>query len=94
MSASSRLDLNTNQIRNDETCNEEDVEHGDFPALRPCYDRKAPTHYNIVVNWAFTFKKIDPGLNIENNSYLFTFECFVDMNLSRGLLSIQCIEIT
>ena len=32
MSASSRLDLNTNQDRKDETRNEENFEDGNFPA--------------------------------------------------------------
>ena len=48
MSASSRLDLNTNQNRNDEIRNEEDFEDGDFPALRPKYDRRAPTHHSCI----------------------------------------------
>ena len=41
MSASSRLHLNTNQDRNDETRNEENFKDGDFPALRPNCDRRA-----------------------------------------------------
>ena len=45
MSDSCRLDLNTNQERNDETRNEENFEDGDFPALRPNYDRRAPAHH-------------------------------------------------
>ena len=44
-SASSQLDVNTNQNRNDETRNEEDFEDGDFLAFRPSYDRTAPTHH-------------------------------------------------
>ena len=46
MSASSRLDLKINQDRNDETRNEEDLEDGDFPALRPNHDRRAHAHYS------------------------------------------------
>ena len=47
MSASSRLDLNTNQERADETRNEENFEDGDFPVLKPNYDRRAHTHHNV-----------------------------------------------
>ena len=46
MSASSRLDLNINQDKNDETRNEENFEDGDFPALRPSYDRRAQAHHS------------------------------------------------
>ena len=49
MSASSRLDLNTNQNKDDETRNEEDFEDGDFPALRPSYDRRVPTRHKVVL---------------------------------------------
>ena len=42
MSASSRLDLN----RTNETRIEEKFEDGDFPALRPSYDRRAQTNHN------------------------------------------------
>ena len=48
-SASSRLDLNINQDRNDATRDEEDVDDGEFPALRPNYDRKAHTHHNVII---------------------------------------------
>ena len=46
MSASSRLDLNTNQDRNDETRNEENFEDGDFPVLRPNYDWRMQDHHS------------------------------------------------
>ena len=46
MLASSRLDLNVDQYRNDETRNIENNEDGDFPALRPNYDRRAQVHHN------------------------------------------------
>ena len=49
MSASSPLDLNTNQDRNVETRNEENFEDGDFSVLRPNYDRRAHTHRSIVM---------------------------------------------
>ena len=54
MSTSSRLDLNTNQDRNDGT-RDKDFEDGDFPALRHSYDRRAPTHHNLSVR---TYREI------------------------------------
>ena len=44
-SASNRLDLNTDQDRIDETRDIENFEEGDFPILRPNYDRQAHTHH-------------------------------------------------
>ena len=44
MSASSRVHLNVDQDRIDETCNIENFEDGDFPALRPYYDLQAHSH--------------------------------------------------
>ena len=56
VSASSRLDLNTNQDRIDEARNKENFEDGDFPALRSNYDRKAQAHHsNWVTRDARTF---------------------------------------
>ena len=46
MSASSRLDLNTNQDRNDETRFDENFNNGDFHALRLNCDRRAQAHHN------------------------------------------------
>ena len=46
MSASSRLDLNVDQDRNDETRNVENFEDGDFAASRPNYDRRANAHHS------------------------------------------------
>ena len=43
MSASKRLDLSTNQDRNDETRIEENFKDGNFPALRPSYDQRTQT---------------------------------------------------
>ena len=40
MSASSRLNLNIEQERNDETRNVGNFEDGDFPVMGPNYDRK------------------------------------------------------
>ena len=48
MSASSRLDLNTNQDRNDETRSEENSDDGDFPALRPNNCRRALAHHSFL----------------------------------------------
>ena len=45
ISASSRLDLNTNQDRNDETRNEKNFEDGDLPALRPNFDQRAQSRH-------------------------------------------------
>ena len=56
MLASSRLDLNINQNRNNETRNDENFEDGDFPALKSAYDRRAPTHHSLffsLVNQKF-----------------------------------------
>ena len=41
MSASSRMDLNVDQDKNDETRIVESFKDGDFPALGPKYDRRA-----------------------------------------------------
>ena len=46
MSASSRLHLNIDQDRNDETRDVENFEDGDFPALTHNYDRRAHTHHS------------------------------------------------
>ena len=48
MSASSRLDLNTSQNRNDETRNEENFDDGGFLTFRPSYDRRVPTHHSHI----------------------------------------------
>ena len=49
MSASSRLDLNVDQDRNDDTRYVENFEDGEFPALKPCYDRRAHAHHRRIV---------------------------------------------
>ena len=46
ISASSRLDLSVDQDRNVETHNVENFEDGDFPVLRPNYDRRTHTHHS------------------------------------------------
>ena len=54
MSASSRLDLDNELDSNDETRNNEDFEDGDFPALKPYYDRRAHArHTKYSLNPAF-----------------------------------------
>ena len=50
MSASIWLDLDNELDRNDETRNNEDFEEGDFPALRPNYDRRAHAHRSMGWN--------------------------------------------
>ena len=54
MSASNRIDSNVDQHRNEETRNVENFEDGDFPALRPNYDRRAHAHHRYgFTNWMF-----------------------------------------
>ena len=48
MSASSRININVDQDRNDETRSFENFEDDDFPALRPKYDRNAHAYHNFV----------------------------------------------
>ena len=57
MSASSRLDLDVDQDRNDETRNVENFYDGDFPAIKPNYDRRAHTHHRIFSHNAELLKK-------------------------------------
>ena len=45
MSAENRLDLDNELNRNDETRNDVDFEDGDFPAIKPNYDRRAHAHH-------------------------------------------------
>ena len=45
MSASSRIDMNVDQDKNDETHDFDKFGEGDFPALRPDTDRRANAHY-------------------------------------------------
>ena len=49
MSASSRLDLDNELNRNDETRDNEDFQDGDHPALRPKFDRKTHAHHRVNV---------------------------------------------
>ena len=46
-SAFSRLDLNIDQDKIDETRDDENFEDGYFPAFRHNYDRQAHIHHNI-----------------------------------------------
>ena len=46
MSACSRMDLNIDQDGNDETRTVKNFDDGDFPGLRPNYDRQGQTHHN------------------------------------------------
>ena len=45
MSGSSQTDLNIDENRNDQTCNVENFEDGEFLALRPQYDRDVHAHH-------------------------------------------------
>ena len=61
--ASSCTDLIINQDRNDETHNTENSEYGNFPALKPIYDRQTQTHHKLeearVPTLAISFQKTD-----------------------------------
>ena len=57
MLASSRMILNIDQDRNDETRYVENFEDGDFPALRPNCDRQAHAHHNHVALFVKILKK-------------------------------------
>ena len=59
MSASSRLDLNIDQDRIDETRAIENLEDGDFPTLKPNYDRRAHTHHTFHNRVGQSWSKID-----------------------------------
>ena len=48
-SASGRLELNIDQNRIIETRDIENFEDGDFPALKPNYDRRTHTHQSSVI---------------------------------------------
>ena len=48
-SASSRLDLNIDQERIDETRDNENFEDGDFLAIRHNYDRQAHAHHSQII---------------------------------------------
>ena len=50
MSASSRIDLHVSQDKNDKTRNVENFQDGNFPALRPNYDRHMVTGHNTPQN--------------------------------------------
>ena len=47
-SALSRLDLDNEFDRNDETRNDEHFEDGDYPALKPNYDQRAHAHHLLT----------------------------------------------
>ena len=49
MTASSRVDLNIDQDRNDETGNVEYLQEDDFPALRLKCDQQSHTHHNPLL---------------------------------------------
>ena len=67
LSAFSRLDLNTNQDRNDEACNEKNFEDGDFPVLGPNYNRRTQTHHMVTGCSTTTHHKVT-GHNAPHNS--------------------------
>ena len=55
ISASSRLNFDNELHRNDETGNDEDFEDGNFPALKPNYDRRAHADHSCrSIVWLYT----------------------------------------
>ena len=48
MPATSRLDLDAELYRNDETRNNEDFEDGEYPALGRNNDRREPAHHVVT----------------------------------------------
>ena len=48
MSTSSRLDLNTDENRSNETRNEKHFEDGNFPVIRPKYDQRTQAHHMVT----------------------------------------------
>ena len=50
MSASSWIDLNVDQDKNDETRNVENFEDGAFSAIRPNYDRRTHNHHSSLLH--------------------------------------------
>ena len=56
MLASSGLDLNIEQEKNDETHNFGDFEDGDFPALRPNYDRRVHVHQRRLLTHTINYQ--------------------------------------
>ena len=52
MSAFSRIVLNVNQDRNDDTRNVENFEDGDFPALRPNSHRRAHALHTVTGHYS------------------------------------------
>ena len=81
MSVSTRLDLNTNHDRIDQTRNEENFLDGDFPPLRPNYDQRTQVHhndslYNVLTLGMSTFsQEMFMYFDSVNNGELPTSEC-------------------
>ena len=74
MSASSRLDLNSDQDRIDEARDIENFEDGDFLALKPNYDRRAHTHHSYFefFTQCFVRKICDFALQIRSQLVFIT----------------------
>ena len=58
MAASSLIDSNVDLDSNDETRKVGNFEDGDFPALRPNYDRRAHAHHGITKILAIEFSEL------------------------------------
>ena len=67
MSASSRLDLDNEINRNDETCYNEDFKDDDLPALRPNYDRRTHAHHTFIILGALVEVAVRSG-SLKNKS--------------------------
>ena len=85
MSASSRVDLNIDEDRNDETRNVGNFEDGDFPASRPNYDRKAHAHHSVhksfcPKNFIQDSTKLQKSTNIMNYWLVREFQPIVNLN--------------
>ena len=65
MLASSRLNLDVDQDRNDESRNVENFEDGDCPALKPYYQRQLQAHHSYQTNRQKRF--FYHGVNISSN---------------------------
>ena len=69
MSVSSLLDLNTNQDTNDETRDEENIEDGNFLALRSDHDGRAQGHQRNAIDFLLKmFPNFSTSVNVRRLS--------------------------
>ena len=80
MSASSRSDVNVDQDKDEETRNVENFEEGDFPALRPNYDRSAlARHRKTSLDYKKTILFLNLQLNLSLNHIKFSSVSFLEI---------------